>query len=66
MQAGDRFQHPTRRRSELWQTDFTYLPVVSWGWYYLSTVLDNYSRYIVSWKLRQGRTREPPTLGFEA
>jgi transposase InsO family protein len=32
-------------------TDFTYLPVVSWGWYYLSTVLDDYSRKILAWKL---------------
>ena len=22
-----------------------------WGWYYLSTILDDYSRYIISWKL---------------
>ncbi len=40
------------RPHELWQTDFTYLQVVSWGWYYLSTVLDDYSRYIVAWTLR--------------
>ena len=25
---------------------------MSWGWYYLSTVLDDYSRYIVAWTLR--------------
>jgi transposase InsO family protein len=49
--AADRFQHPTRGRNELWQTDFTYLPVVGWGWYYLSTVLDDYSRKILAWKL---------------
>jgi hypothetical protein len=51
LQAADRFQHPTRRRNELWQTDFTYLPVVGWGWYFLSTVLDDYSRKILAWKL---------------
>ena len=51
LQAADRFQNPTRRRNELWQTDFTYLPVVGWGWYYLSTVLDDYSRKILAWKL---------------
>ncbi len=51
LEAGDRFQHPTRGRNELWQTDFTYLPVLSWGWYYLSTVLDDYSRKILAWKL---------------
>jgi putative transposase len=51
LEAADRFQNPTRRRNELWQTDFTYLPVVGWGWYYLSTVLDDYSRKILAWKL---------------
>jgi len=49
--AADRFPHPTTRPNELWQTDFTYLRVVGWGWYYLSTVLDDYSRYIVAWTL---------------
>ena len=51
MTAADRFQHPTRRPNELWQTDFTYFRVVGWGWYYLSTVLDDYSRKILAWKL---------------
>src|ERR1700693_6331184 len=37
---------------ELWQTDFTYLRIVGWGWYCLSTVLDDYSRYILAWTLR--------------
>ena len=32
LQAADRFQNPTRTRNELWQTDFTYLPVVGWVW----------------------------------
>ena len=50
--AAKSFQHPTHRPNELWQTDFTYLQVVSWGWYYLSTVLDDYSRYIIAWLLR--------------
>lgn len=35
----------------MWQTDFTYLKVIGWGWFYLSTILDDYSRYIVGWKL---------------
>ena len=29
----------------------TYLRVVGWGWFYLSTVLDDFSRYILAWKL---------------
>jgi transposase InsO family protein len=51
MQAGDKFHTPTKRINELWQTDFTYFKIMGWGWYFLSTVLDDYSRYIISWKL---------------
>jgi len=51
MQASDQFQHPSQRVNELWQTDFTYCKVTGWGWYYLSTVLDDYSRYILAWRL---------------
>ena len=49
--AADRFAHPTRRVNELWQTDFTYFKIRGWGWYYLSSVLDDYSRYILARKL---------------
>jgi len=49
--AKDHFEHPTTRINELWQTDFTYFKVMDWGWYYLSTVMDDYSRYIIAWQL---------------
>ena len=52
LSAATRFSHPTHRPNELWQTDFTYLPVVGWGWYSLSTVLDDYSRFILAGLLR--------------
>jgi transposase InsO family protein len=29
----------------------TPLKVIGWGWFYLSTILDDYSRYIIAWKL---------------
>jgi transposase InsO family protein len=51
IRAADEFRDKTTRPNELWQTDFTYLKVVGWGWFYLSTILDDYSRYIVAWKL---------------
>ena len=51
MSASDAFKNPTTRVNEMWQTDFTYFRIIHWGWYYLSTVLDDYSRYIISWKL---------------
>ena len=51
MKAADTFANPTTAINQLWQTDFTYLRVTGWGWYYLSTVLDDFSRYIIAWKL---------------
>jgi|TARA_B100001105_G_scaffold193609_1_gene157659 transposase InsO family protein len=51
MEASDKFQTPTTRVNEMWQTDFTYFKIIGWGWYYLSTVLDDYSRYIIAWRL---------------
>ena len=51
LRASDSFTQPTRHVNELWQTNFTHLRVVGWGWYYLSTVLDDFSRYIIAWIL---------------
>jgi transposase InsO family protein len=49
--ASDEFKDKTVRVNEMWQTDFTYFKIPGWGWYYLSTVLDDYSRFIVHWQL---------------
>ena len=64
VRASDRFKQPTRRINELWQTDFTQFKVVGWGWYYLCTVLDDYSRYILAWRLgtRMGSADVEQTL----
>ena len=51
IKAANEFKDKTTRINELWQTDFTYLKVIGWGWFYLSTILDDYSRYIIAWKL---------------
>jgi transposase InsO family protein len=56
LSASDAFKSPATRVHEMWQTDFTYFRIVNWGWYYLSTVLDDFSRYIIAWKLS-------PTMG---
>jgi len=51
IKAADEFRDKTTAINQLWQTDFTYLKVIGWGWLYLSTILDDYSRYIIAWKL---------------
>ena len=51
MQASDEFKDKTVRVNQMWQTDFTYFKIIGWGWYYLSTVMDDYSRYIIHWEL---------------
>ena len=56
MKAADRFQNPATAINQLWQTDFAYFKAIGWGWFYLSTVLDDYSRYILAWKLCDGMT----------
>jgi putative transposase len=51
LKAADEFRNKTTAPNQLWQTDFTYLKVIGWGWFYLSSVLDDFSRYIIAWKL---------------
>ena len=54
LSASDEFKNKTCFVNEMWQTDFTYFKIIGWGWYYLSTVLDDHSRYIVHWELCEG------------
>jgi putative transposase len=56
--AKDEFEHKTKRINEMWQTDFTQFKVINWGYYYLCTILDDFSRYILAWQLS-------PTMGAE-
>lgn len=54
MKAADEFTDKTTAPNQLWQTDFAYLKVIGWGWFCLSTILDDFSRYIIAWKLCTG------------
>lgn len=48
IKAAEAFHTKTTRPNEMWQTDFTYFKIIGWDWMYLSTVLDDYSRYIIA------------------
>jgi putative transposase len=65
MKAADEFKDKTTAPNQLWQTDFTYLKVIGWGWFYLSTVLDDFSRYIIAWKLCTTMKAEDVTATLE-
>jgi transposase InsO family protein len=70
VKAAEAFTEMTTAPNQLWQTDFTYLKVIGWGWFYLSTILDDHSRFIVAWKLcttmRAGDVTDTLDLALEA
>ena len=51
---------------QLWHTDFTYCKIPGWSWYYLSTVLDDYSRFIIHWELCRSMKAEDIERTVEA
>ncbi len=65
IKAASEFTDKTTAINQLWQTDFTYLKIIGWGWFYLSTILDDYSRYIISWKLCTNMRAEDVTDTIE-
>jgi putative transposase len=50
--AGKEYHTNTTGRNQLWQTDASYFFVVGWGYYYLISILDDYSRMILGWKIQ--------------
>jgi transposase InsO family protein len=65
IKAAEEFGDKTTAPNQLWQTDFTYLKVIGWGWFYLSTILDDFSRYIIAWKLCTTMKAEDVTATLE-
>jgi len=56
--AGKEYRVKTTRVNEQWQSDASYFFVVGWGWYYVISVLDDYSRFILAWELKTDMTAE--------
>jgi putative transposase len=51
--AANEYHTKTTRPHQMWATDASYFRVVGWGYYYLVTVMDDYSRFILAWKLQK-------------
>jgi putative transposase len=54
--AGKEYQRKTNHINELWGTDCCHLKVAYWGWYYLESVMDDFSRFILGWDLKADMT----------
>ena len=57
--AGKEYQRKTSGPHQMWATDASYLRVTGWGYYYMVTVMDDYSRSILAWKLQVDMTADP-------
>jgi putative transposase len=51
--AANEYHTKTTRPHQMWATDASYFRVVGWGYYYLVTVMDDYTRFILAWKLQK-------------
>jgi len=58
MAAGKEFHTKTRGPHEMWATDASYFRVIGWGFYYMVTVIDDFSRFVLSWKLQRDMTSD--------
>ena len=58
LQAGKEYRHKTTGPHQLWATDASYFRVVGWGYYYLVTVMDDYSRSILACKVQRDMTSD--------
>ena len=54
--ASDEYRFKTRRPHQLWATDASYFRVTGWGYYYMVSVMDDYSRFILAWRLQVDMT----------
>ena len=58
LKASQEYHRKTTGPHQMWATDASYFKVIGWGYYYLVTVMDDYSRFILSWKLQRDMTTD--------
>ena len=51
MAAGKEFHTKATRPHQMWVSDASHFRVSGWGFYYLVTVMDDFSRFIIAWRL---------------
>lgn len=56
--AAKEYHTKTMHPHQMWATDASYFKVPGWGYYYLVTVMDDYSRYILVWGLKKDMSSE--------
>ena len=56
--AGKEYHRKTTGPHQMWAMDASYFRVVGWGYYYLVTVMDDYSRFIVAHRLQRDMTSD--------
>lgn len=52
MVAGKEYTRKTSGPHQMWATDASYFKVSGWGYYYMVSVLDDFSRFILAWRLQ--------------
>ena len=58
MAAGKEFHAKATHPHQMWATDASYFRVSGWGFYYLVTVMDDFSRFIIAWRLQTDMTSD--------
>ena len=58
LQAGKEYQRKTGGPHQMCATDASYFRVTDWGYYYMVTVMGDYSRSILAWKLQVDMTAD--------
>ena len=56
--AGKEYHRKTTGSHQMWATDASYFRVVGWGYYYMVTVMDDYSRFILAHRLQRDMTSD--------
>ena len=58
LKAGKEYHRKTTGPHRMWATDASYFKVIGWGYYYMVTVMDDYSRFIIAHKLQRDMTSD--------